>query len=280
MDATHYRIEPLAGAQDWPVWKVRLTNILTVSGLWGYVSGSSKCPEALSDSEAKADAVKKTTRNSEIEKWKENDRKALSTIRMRVSDEILNHVPHATTSEKAWSTLEKTYEAKGALAVVQIRRKLFRARCEEGQDIAEFVCMMNEHRDELRTLQQVSEADFSMCLLAALPESWNTFIATIDYRTTLSDSSEIIARILDEGCRVKAWSAETALCVKAQRRPGGKKEANSFECRKPGYQKDCPNHGRKGEKGQRDIGSREQKDNGKTHRAAAAGAAFVSAPYS
>ncbi|KAI0956124.1 hypothetical protein AcV7_006611 [Taiwanofungus camphoratus] len=80
MDATHYWIEPLAGAQDWPVWKVRLTDILTVSGLWGYVSGSSKCPEALSDSEAKADAVKKTTKNSEIEKWKENDRKALSTI--------------------------------------------------------------------------------------------------------------------------------------------------------------------------------------------------------
>ncbi|KIJ98734.1 hypothetical protein K443DRAFT_8923 [Laccaria amethystina LaAM-08-1] len=61
-----YRIEPLKGADNYAVWKIKMMDILTDQGLWEYVDPGT-VPE---------DANQKSG-------WDKKDRTALSTIRLR-----------------------------------------------------------------------------------------------------------------------------------------------------------------------------------------------------
>ncbi|TFY52996.1 hypothetical protein EVJ58_g9698 [Rhodofomes roseus] len=237
-----YKIDALAGAENWQTWKVRLSDILIDADLWDYVSGDLTCTSPLA---ANAKAEEKAAKEKEISGWKAKDRKALTAIRLRVADKVLIYVKAALTSHDAWKKLETMYEAQGILAIVQARRKMFRAACTEDQDVEEFIRQMTGYRDDLLTLQQtVSEEELSISLLTALPESWNTFTAALDYRTGLKDSAELIARILDEDRRVKSRAEETALHGKFQKAKGkGKRPLpNCWKHNKPGYQADCPDH--------------------------------------
>lgn len=241
-DALRFKIEALTGAENWQTWKVRLSDILNDADLWDYVSGELSCPSPPSPNataEAKAE-IEKT-----IKEWRSKDRRALTAIRLRVADKILIYVKAAQTSHDTWKKLETMYEAQGVLAIVQARRKMFRAACTKDQDVEEFIRQMTGYRDDLLTLQQtVSEEEFCISILTALPESWNTFTATLDYQKGLKDSAELIARILDEDRRVKSRAEETALHGKFQRSKGkGKRTLPScWKCGKPGYQSDCPDH--------------------------------------
>ena len=47
----------------------------------------------------------------------------------------------------------------------------------------------------------LSKEDFVMTLLTSLPDSWNSFITTID-PSTLTDSASIIARIVGKDKRL------------------------------------------------------------------------------
>ena len=104
-----YRIEPLTGAENYAVWKIKMMDILTGQDLWEYVEGTITQP---SDTAGKA-------------AWKKKDRMALSTIRLRVADKMLVYVASLTTAREAWEALRSLLEAQGALGIVQARRKLF-----------------------------------------------------------------------------------------------------------------------------------------------------------
>ena len=160
-EVLRYKIEALTGAENWPTWKVCLSDILVDADLWDYVSGEKKCPQAPSNS---AKPEEKATIEAEISSWKTKDRKALTAIRLRVADKILIYVKAAQTSHDAWKKLETMYEAQGVLAIVQAHRKMFRAICTEDQDVEEFIREMTGYWDDLLMLQQsISEEEF--CIL-------------------------------------------------------------------------------------------------------------------
>ena len=59
-----YQIEPLTGAKNYAIWKIKMMDILMGQDLWEYIEGMIAQP-----SEAAARAV-----------WKKKDRMVLSTI--------------------------------------------------------------------------------------------------------------------------------------------------------------------------------------------------------
>src|SRR5271155_5422974 len=112
-----YRIEPLKGAENYAVWKIKMMDILTDQGLWDYVTETAPTdPDLLSA-------------------WNKKDRTALSTIRLRIADKLLVYVASAKTAKAAWEALKNLLETQGALGIVLARQKLFRAQCEEGTSI-------------------------------------------------------------------------------------------------------------------------------------------------
>ena len=79
-----YRIEPLKGAENYAVWKIKMMDILTDQGLWEYVSGTAP------------------TDLDKIDAWNKKDRTALSTIRLCIADKLLVYVASVKTAKTAW----------------------------------------------------------------------------------------------------------------------------------------------------------------------------------
>ena len=214
-----YRIEPLAGAENYAVWKIKMMDILTGLDLWDYVDGTTKMPET----------------PTALAAWKKKDRSALSAIRLRVGDKMLVYVASAESAKDAWESLKAVLETQGALGIVLARRKLFRAECTEGTTIDDHIRTLRGYQEELHNLgQKIDGEEFSIVFLTSLLESWDNYIASID-TTALKDSAKLIARILEHDRRINLKSSEdTALVAKT-----GKKKRNPnivcWNCEEKGH---------------------------------------------
>ncbi|PIL28276.1 hypothetical protein GSI_09564 [Ganoderma sinense ZZ0214-1] len=243
--ATRVRIDPLTGVEDWGSWSVQMEDLLYGLGLWGYVKEVNKPKPKDTEKPTKEETEK-------LDEWRKLDRSALSAIRMRVSKSLVHTLKWCTTSAEAWSRLEKNFEPKGILHVVQIRRKLLQAQYCESDDVEEFLRVMVGLRESLACMGfDLSEEEFSITLLTALPESWDPMVSSINHTRDLSDSDEIVSRIRQHASRIN--DSATALFARSS---GKKKGPKCFKCHgKTGYQRDCPNHdSRKGKGKGKDSG--------------------------
>ena len=111
---TRVRIDPLTGVEDWPSWRVQMEDLLYEAKLWTYVTGTNRKPVAAGDTPT-------ATEQASIDEWMAKDRSALSAIRMRVSKALVSTLKRCVTSAEAWKRLEKNFEPKGILRVVQLR---------------------------------------------------------------------------------------------------------------------------------------------------------------
>src|SRR5271154_1045043 len=213
VSANVYRIDPLKGAENYAVWKIKMTDILTDQSLWEYVSGLIPVP---------TDSTEKAT-------WEKNDRKALSMIRLRVADKMLVFIASVTVSKDAWDTLHSLLESQGPLGIVLARRKLFRAQCEEGTSVEEHIRILRGYQEDLMNLgQKISDSEFSIILLTSLPDTWNGYISSID-------TSALIARVLEHDCRLKIQGhANTALTGKFSKKKYNP-NVTCYGCHKKGH---------------------------------------------
>lgn len=200
-----YCIQQLTGVENYSTWKVKMLDILTDMGLYGYALGNVTRP---ADQALQPD-------------WDKKDRQALSAIRLQVGDDPLIYICDATTSSSAWTTLADMYLPNEAIGIVQARRKLFRAQCQEGEEISKHIRTMIHYRKELTSLgSKLSEDEFAITLLTSLPDSWDTFIQGVD-TSSLTDSTKLIAHILKQSHRksAKPSSDDVALAAKFNSKP-------------------------------------------------------------
>lgn len=175
-----YKIDPFKRAKNYPTWKIKIIDILTDLDLIEYADGTKKAP---------ADAATKAT-------WLKSDWKALSTIRLQVSDGPLVYISGSKTSAEVWKALKDMYEKKGLIGIVMTWQKFFRAQCKEEEDIEEHIRTLRSYQKELAALDHtVEEENFSITLLTSLSELWNAFISSVD-TADLKDSYKLIARVL------------------------------------------------------------------------------------
>ena len=100
-----YRIEPLTGAENYAMWKIKMIDILTGQDLWEYVDGTTTLPSNLAAQSG----------------WCKKDRLALSTIRLRVADKMLVYVASSTLAKEVWDTLNSLLEVQGVLGIILAR---------------------------------------------------------------------------------------------------------------------------------------------------------------
>jgi hypothetical protein len=101
--SSSYKIKPLDGAATYPTWSIKLMDILTEAGLYEYVFGSKTYRPVLApqrtvtipgntpDAPTTTQTIPAVT-EADIEDWETKQRKALSTIRLRVGDAPMVYV--------------------------------------------------------------------------------------------------------------------------------------------------------------------------------------------
>jgi hypothetical protein len=184
-----YRIEPLQGSENYRSWKIMMLDILTDTGLDDHVDPDLSGPAADADAKEKA-------------KWKKDDRRALTIIRLRVSPNVIHSIEGETTARSAWDMLSHLFELKGHMGLILARRKFYGTRAPNEAPLQDHIQQMRQFQGELRALgQKVEDADFAVALLGSLPDSYDSFVQAILSVTAVPDSKTIISSILTEQTR-------------------------------------------------------------------------------
>lgn len=177
-----YRISPLQGQENYIIWRIQMTDILTDMGLWDYVAGE----------------IKQSAKAAANASWLQKDRRALTHIRLRVSNNMMTYIISATTSKEAWDALASVFNTQGTVARITTRRRLFRYAIEDGADVGEHIRIIKQLAEELLISgATIPDNDLAMIILTALPSTWDSFISSISDPDSLT-SANLIGRILQE----------------------------------------------------------------------------------
>ncbi|QRV80986.1 integrase core domain protein [Ceratobasidium sp. AG-Ba] len=209
-----HRIEPLRGTDNYNVWRIQMEDILTDLDLYKYVDRSYTIPPQTielkitggkdSDGKALADEVR-IVENEDHSKWFKFDRKALSNIRLRVDGSVLTHIQACTYSADAWDLLASTFQVKGTVGLIDLRRKFFSHRMAETEDIEEHIQQMRGWFQQINLIAPgtITEVDWITTLVASLPDSWDTFTQSVSFRFS-TDANELANQISDLRSRILA----------------------------------------------------------------------------
>ncbi|QRW11079.1 integrase core domain protein [Ceratobasidium sp. AG-Ba] len=190
-----HRIAPLRGSENYNMWRVQMEDILTDLDLYGYVDLSNPLPDD-----------KSSDYESALKSWAASDRKALSNIRLRVDGSVLTHIQGCKTSADAWDILAATFQVKGTVGLIDLRRKLFSRRMAESEEVEEHIQRMREWFEQINQIApgSLTEVDWITTLVASLPDSWDAFTQTISLEFTAGDANKLANEISDLRSRILA----------------------------------------------------------------------------
>lgn len=127
--------------------------------------------------------------------------RALTAIRLRVSNDMMLHVLSATTSKQAFAALANVFASEGSIARITICHKLFGYRIEDGSSleagIREIMCLWIKFNLIRGTVSALTDLDLAMCILSALLETFDGLVFSITVSSTLT-SADLIRRIIQD----------------------------------------------------------------------------------
>ncbi len=230
--ASGYRIEHLKGAENYLTWSVQLKDHLIDHDLWDYPDGKLTYPD--------------DTKPVERAAWTKSDHKALSQIRGRVTNAMMPYVLSAATSKECWDALKNAFLIQGPITSIILRRKLFRYVIEDGANMEEEIRSIRSLKEQYVLLgNTLEDKEFALIILTALPDTWDSFISSID--PTDLDPVKLIGRILQEDQRRRSRpqaGGSTALVAFKAPTISGKRPAKPKSKFRPGVT--CHNCGRVG----------------------------------
>ena len=233
LNSSSYRIPPLSGPENYLTWRIQITDILYELGLYDYVSGTKEKPK-----------------RGDTTEWDSADRRALTTIRLRISNNMMMHVLSAETSKQAFDALANVFATEGSIARITLRRKLFSYRLAEDSDLKSGIRDIKRLWIEYNLIKgknstALSDNDLALCILSALPPTWDGLVSAINIDSL--KSSDLIGRIIQDYARRKA--RDDPLVYHAQeRRRKFRKGITCHKCGKEGHIKpECTEPAKKDE---------------------------------
>ena len=180
-----YKIEPLNG-NNFQSWKYNMKLILMERGLWGFIQGTESSPAA----DAAADIVNA---------YKLKSDKAYSLIALSIEKSLQIHIVSTVNPKVAWDKLVKHFEFISITQVVRITRKFYAATMQEGDDLLKHITYMTSLAEQLREMkEEISSKKFAVAVLGSLPESFDTFMTSLNARDAESFEWEEIQGALVE----------------------------------------------------------------------------------
>lgn len=165
-----------------------------------------------------------TTMNDEQKQ--EMDEKALASIRLSLSNEVLREVAGEKTAAGLWLKLESLYMTKTLANRLHLKQRLFTMRMAEGTPIKSHLDTFMSIIMDLKNMEvNIDDEDQALLLLCSLPPSYKHFRETLVYgreSITLDDvkSSMFSKEIMDRELTTASTSGvkEEALYVKGKQK--------------------------------------------------------------
>ena len=115
-------------------------------------------------------------------RWEEIDTKALLTIQLCRSNEVLRELVKETTTMRIWEKLESLYMTKSVTNKLLLKSTLYYLRLEESNSLKfhldEFYSIvMDLYNNDVK----LDNEDLTICLLCSLPLSYKNFRKTLLY---------------------------------------------------------------------------------------------------
>ncbi|KAL8137092.1 hypothetical protein V2J09_003093 [Rumex salicifolius] len=115
---TKFDIDKFDGKISFAIWRVQMRAVLTQHGLKKALEGKAKVLPIMTE-----------------EQWTELDERALSSIQLCLTREVLREVIHEASGARLWSKLESLYMTKSLANKVRLKEKLYTLRMKEGSEL-------------------------------------------------------------------------------------------------------------------------------------------------
>ena len=158
-------------------------------GLWGYVDGSEEAPVATATD----------TKEKEIKEYRLKSDKAYSLIALSIHKSIQIHIVSVGTPKEAWDKLKSHFEFVSVTQTVRLNRSFYASTMDENTDLMVHITHMTTLYERLREAgEDVNDKKFAIAVLGSLPESYNTFIMSLNARDANQLSWDSIKPLLIE----------------------------------------------------------------------------------
>ena len=171
MAAAKFDIEKYDRHVSFVIWQMKMKAFLTQNGLQKAILGKDKLPEKLSE-EQKLDL----------------DEKALATIQLCLSNEVLCEVIHEKTAKDLWEKLESLYMTKNLTSKLVVKHRMHILNMVEGTSLKSHIDEFNSILIDLENLDiKYEEEDKALMLLRFVPPSFRNIRETLIHsRKTLT----------------------------------------------------------------------------------------------
>jgi hypothetical protein len=165
MAITKFDIEKFERNMSFAMWQVKMKPILMQNGLLKVLLGKNQKPTTLDD-----------------DKWTEIDEKALSTIQLCLSNEVLREVLDQKTAKGLWDKLESLYITKNLTTKQIAKHRLYTLTMAEGTSIKSHIDKFSSILLDLANMEiNYEDEDQALMLLRSLPPSYKNFRETLIY---------------------------------------------------------------------------------------------------
>ncbi|KAL2347576.1 hypothetical protein Fmac_001576 [Flemingia macrophylla] len=158
MEANTSTMVLLKGHNNYPLWRVRMKDLLYVNSLHE--------PVFLDEKPA----------NKTKEEWSLLHSRVCGYIGQWVDDCVLNHISEETHARTLWQKLENLYAPKDGSYKVFLTSQMKTMRYQDGSNMADYLNEFQGNFNQLSAMGVKFEEEFQISILLwSLPESWGRF---------------------------------------------------------------------------------------------------------
>ncbi|TFY53217.1 hypothetical protein EVJ58_g9569 [Rhodofomes roseus] len=169
---------------NWMEWKTRISTILRLKGLLGYLDGTTPIPSAAAGTTA-------------IEKWRKNDDLVKGIITLNMTDLSGRGAdPDTMNAHEFWSALLAVRERRSELAVLNAEEYLKACKYVPGSDVHAHFDEMRRRRKACRDLGSTMMTDQRFAIIICLSMMGETLRPVIIPLLTRTDPEDVMSTIL------------------------------------------------------------------------------------
>src|SRR6218665_630909 len=159
---TRYTVAKLNNS-NYQIWKFKVRMLLIREDTWTVVQGVTPGPVP--------------------DDWQRKDEKAQCTISLTVEDNQLVHICNCTSANGMWKQLQKVHERSNLSSKMYLRKKLYKMRLQDDQNMQEYISAVLRLVEQLRGVgEEVSDQQVATLLLCGLPDEYETLITALEAR--------------------------------------------------------------------------------------------------